>query len=765
MPGPVKILVVIAAIVATAVAFTFVGYRLGDSRLSTGVSAVDMAKVGARTSMSRAYRGARVDPIWLPDGDRFVYNASDKGAPRFMLVDPTTGEEESLSFPPEIRAQAEALAVVGDEGGEAAPFPPKRFSYVDEETVEFVYGGRLLRYQLEAQELTPVVELGAGGPDPLVPQVATRSFPMVWPNQREQLSPDRAYVLSLDDDDLHLRNASGARTSIAPRGEEFFDWGLNDAKWSPDDRYVMVPYVDSRGVAKAPVVDWLDMTAPVRRYPYPTLVGESMKFGAVLFDVETGAARDVEFEPETYVTALTWRPDSSELLISSLSRDARTIKVLAVDPDTGRVRTIMTEESDTYIIYPPNFIFRGGPDFHLSRDGTSFLWVSEKTGFRQLYLHSLEDGAGRALTDHPFDVASIGGFSQDGERVLYTALSNPERPYDIHVHAVEIAGGESVRLSEADGQHAIELSPSGRYFVDKYSTTAHPPIVELRSFGGDLVKTLSVGKRPPGAALIAPVPEHFSALAADGETTIHGVIYKPSDFDPSKTYPVIDSIYGGGFVNNVPHRFDSPNPFFGRNFPEFGFIVVAVDARGTPGRGKAFKDMARREFGQFEIADHVAAIKAAAAERPWMDIDRVGIVGHSYGGYFTIRGLLQAPDFYKVGVASGVPEMDKDMSSIATEAFSGLLEGTEEELAAISNAAIVDRLEGKLMLVVQTSDVNTPAHGAIKMVNALTDANKPYDLLLLPGANHAFRGSNHRRYFYERVGAYFQEHLAGGAEE
>ncbi|MEM8985394.1 MAG: DPP IV N-terminal domain-containing protein [Pseudomonadota bacterium] len=639
------------------------------------------------------------------------------------------------------------------------------FSFVSDSEIEFFYDNRPIHYNLETETAGFVSPLATEGEDPLAIKVVKESFPQVWSDQKERLSPDRRFVLSFDEENLFLRGADGEITTIAPNGPENVDWMLNDSYWSPDSRYVLVTQLDTTATDKTPVVDWKDWTQPIDYLPYPSVVGELMHFQSLFYDVETGETQTFDFPAEHYIKPVQWLPDGSAFVFAALSRDALTIQILLWSPETGEMKTALKEESETYIIYPPNLMFRlngyAQAAFSFLEDSEHFLWISERSGFRQIYLYHIEQGLIRALTDHPFDVMTVDGFNKQTGQVIYTAQSNPERVHDIHVHTVNWKGGDSKRLSTADGQHEVKVSPSGQFYIDKYSTTDHPPIVELRSVGGELVKTLSVGKRPIGADLIAPTPEHFSALAADGKTTIHGVIFKPSDFDPNKKYPVFDGIYGGGFVKNVPYKFDSPHPFFGRNMAELGFVIVAVDARGTPARGREFKDMARKQFGQFEIADHMAAIKSAAKDRPWMDTDRVGIVGHSYGGHFATRALLQAPDFFKVGVASGIPQLDEGGSSIASEAFTGILKPGDPKFAEIDNNAIADQLKGDLLIVIQTSDVNTPMHGPVKLIDALTSANKPYDAIILPGANHAFNGSNHRRYFYERVGAYFQEHLGG----
>ena len=558
--GVIKILGFIAAGAAVCGFFAFAGYKIGASRLASGVSAVDMAKVGMRMSLSTAYRGARVNPIWAPDGDRFVFNAAEDGGVKFRLADPTTGSVTDFLDEAPLKRALSGLLEQPVSGKE---FPFTEFVFTSQNTIEFVYDDRRIEYDIAAERARFVAPITADEADPLALNVVRESFPQVWSDQKERLAPDRRGVLSLDDDSLVYRRASGEETAIAPKGPAFTDWVLNDSHWSPDSRYVAAVQVDTSGVAKAPVVDWMNISEPVEYHPYPTVPGDIMTFRGLIYDTESGTARAIAFERETYVKPLSWLPDGSAFLYAVLSRDARRIEILAASPDTGEVRTILSETSESYFIYPPSFLFRGGPDYMLFPDGEKFVWISERTGFRQLYLYGMDGRLIRQLTDHPFEVATVDGVNPQTGDILYTARSDPDRPYDIHVHAVNAAGGQSARLSEEPGQHEIAVSPSGRFYVDKYSTTAHPPIVELRSSDGELARVLSFGERRLGADYMAPPPEHFSALAADGETIIHGVIFKPSGFDPNRKYPVINGIYAGGFINNVPHKYDSRHPFSG----------------------------------------------------------------------------------------------------------------------------------------------------------------------------------------------------------
>ncbi len=749
-----RLLIVLVTLCVVVVA-VYSGYRIGSYRLDTSVPAVKMAKLGLRRTASTAYEGARVKPVWLNDGQRFVYNKGSTKKPDFQLVNPETNTSEPFLNDDQL---IDALSLLFKKDIPKNPFPFERFSFVNDNEIEFIYLKHRVSYNIDSGVAEFVSNCNPEDDDPLYEGVARSAFPEVWGDEKERVSPDRQWVLTADPYNLFIRSREGDIRRLTDSGIQFAEWNLKYARWSPDSRFVVTARIDNRKSGMVPVVDWNKVDASVKYVRYPMAKHDLMRFHAAIFNIETGQKVNIDIGEEQYLRILRWLPDSSELLFALLSRDTKTISFKAVSPHSGNTRTLLTEVTDTFHMFPPNFIFRHGPDFHLLEDEKHFIWISDKSGYRQLYLYNLKGGLVRQLTNHPYPVASYGGYDAKSKAVLYTAHSDPERPYDTHVHTVFLDGGENDRLSNAPGQHSIKVSPSGRFYIDKFSTTADPPVVELRRSDGELVSVLSKGKRGINARFLAPRPEHFSALAADNKTTVHGVIFKPSDFDPDKKYPVIDAIYGGPFLNYVPYTYDARVPFFGKGLPELGYVVVVVDARGTPGRGKAFKDMVYGKLGQFEIFDHVAAIKSAAETRPWMDISRVGAMGHSYGGYFSVRALLQAPDFYKVAVASGIAEKSRYEVGMAIECYLGLHRDNPGQFLAASNASLAENLRGKLLMVALTSDVNTPLHFTFQLIDAFIKHRKPYDLLLMPGANHHFKGTD-RRYFLEVAAAYFQEHL------
>jgi dipeptidyl aminopeptidase/acylaminoacyl peptidase len=285
-------------------------------------------------------------------------------------------------------------------------------------------------------------------------------------------------------------------------------------------------------------------------------------------------------------------------------------------------------------------------------------------------------------------------------------------------------------------------------------------VVELRSAEGALIQVLSRADIGELIELGWRPPEEFIAPAADGTTELYGILYLPNDFDPTRKYPVVEYIYGGPQVINVPHTFAPKEGY--RALPQalaqLGFAVMIVDGRGTRGRSQAFHAYSYGSLGQTVIPDHVAALRHLGAERPYLDLTRVGIFGISWGGYNTLRAMLLAPDVYHVGVATNpVVDMDDHFGEWA-EGVMGLRQENREGYEEASNPAVAGNLQGKLLLIHGTSDTNATFSATMKMVDALTDAGKPYDLIILPEQNHHPAGTR-EGYWIEAVKRYFVEHL------
>jgi dipeptidyl aminopeptidase/acylaminoacyl peptidase len=323
---------------------------------------------------------------------------------------------------------------------------------------------------------------------------------------------------------------------------------------------------------------------------------------------------------------------------------------------------------------------------------------------------------------------------------------------------VNLKGNGFTRLTEARGQHEIRIAPSRQFFLDTHSSVDRPPAVELRRADGELLQTLAIADVAGLEELLWTSPAEFVVKAADGKTDLYGVLYKPFDFDPGKQYPVIlrshraeRTFLGSGERETAP--------VWPQALAQLGFITFEVDVRepALSWRGGEFDRVTAGTIGRYEVSDYVATLTGLAAERPYMDLSRVGVFGGSYGGYHAIRALLQAPEVFHVGVAVAAIT---DSYGHPNFYVLGSPEGNEEAFEEASNLSLAGNLRGKLLLVHGTHDTSVPFSHAMKMADALTRAGKPYDLLVLPGWGHWYPDTEQwERYRLEAYRRYFEEHL------
>jgi dipeptidyl aminopeptidase/acylaminoacyl peptidase len=582
-------------------------------------------------------------------------------------------------------------------------------------------------------------------------------YPIRVPDIMEVASPDRRWLATERDGNLWLRStADGRAQPLTADAIEDFGWSVAGASWSPDGLRLAALKADARGVAKVPVLHWLKPTEEVWWLPFPKVGGAMIRSEVHIVDVSSrrDVRADLGDETDHYLSLIGWTPDNAELLLYRMARDMKRLDVIAVEPATGKARTVLTETQPTFI---KNIASNPGwrDLFTLLEDGKRFVWISERDGWDHLYLYSLDGTLIRRLTSGSWPVLRVVATDPKNGWVYFTGHAE-RRLYDTHVYRVGLDGQGFKRLTEGTGTHAATFSPSKRFFVDVHSNVDRPPATELRTADGTLIRTLATAD-PGGLREVGwRPPEEFVAKAADGKTDLHGVLIKPFDFDPARKYPVVEYIYGGPQTVNTPHA-------FGQGFvkeqaiAQLGFVVLVVDARGTTERGKAFQDVVYGRFGQQEIPDHRAVLKQLGAARPYLDLTRVGILGGSWGGYMTIRALLTAPESYHVGIATFPVGDLYDHAAAAIEAYMGLLHTNRAGYDSASSLRLAANLQGRLMLIGGTSDVNATFSATMKLVEAFTRADRPYDLRVFLEQNHTLTGFED--YWQETVREYLVKHL------
>ncbi len=665
--------------------------------------------------------------FWTGEGDRFWYRPASG---RFVLFDGAPRQE--LDLPCEWIAWA---------GG----------------AVEYAHDGR--RWRLDLARRT-TADLG-----PLLPEAS-----------RSDISPDGRWYACARAHDLWLAG-EGGEVRLTGDGTPEDGYGLPrpfgetsplQAAWSADGRLAAVR-VDTSHARR---FQWLQSVVPgrpvVHSYPYP-LPGDPdvpMARIEIFADGRRVAVTEPRF-PTVVPLHVWWHGD--RLLVLTQPRGYQGAWLGEVDPATGALTTLVEEKSDVrfdlhaYQSLPVTSWRRDGSrlDIHVSphnvrllRGGRDVLWYSQRDGWGHLYLGD------RRVTEGRFMVHEVLHTDDATETILFTAGGRePGRdPYYRHLYRVGYGGGRITLLTQEDCDHAVSISPSGRWFVDVRSRVDMPPVVELCAVDTPDRRVLEQVEEPADYVR----PERFRAKSADGAHDVYGILIFPRDFDPARRYPVVDDVYPGPHNIHTPKAFPLPggDPQFRRAqaLADRGFVVMMMDGTGSAMREWAFQAPVYRNLRHSGgICDHVAALRQLGETRPYLDLDRVGIDGISAGGYMAARAILDFPDFYKVAVsAAGNHDVRRD-KAVWVERYQGLL--TEESAARYAeqdNATHADRLVGHLLLACGDIDDNVHPGCTLALADALLKAGKPFDLLVLPNHRHPLRNDPE---YVRRVHDYFVRHL------
>ncbi|MGD0696166.1 MAG: DPP IV N-terminal domain-containing protein [Terriglobia bacterium] len=707
-------------------------------------------------NLDKLVRPADITPHWVEESDQFWYRkpGADK---EFVLVDAAKNTRG-----PAFDHTKLAAALSSSAGKE---YRPNRLPF---DTFEFVEKGTAIRFVAEEQQWT--CDLASY-------KCKREKVPAIG----ESVSPDGKWSALVDHYNLFVRNVStGTLVQLTRDGEKSWDYatplpssdlmirqGTEDVKqgaaafWSPDSTKFVTYRIDSRNAGRFATLQFVppnELRPKVFTYVYP-LPGEVVPTAApIIFDLPSGKRIDVETDPlEIYFQDgpdFTWFKDGKRFHYMFQSRGYKRSEFRVVDAETGKQHTVMGEESE-------NYIDPGENSAQIVKEGAEILWTSERDGWNHIYLYNGETGQlENQVTKGSWPVRRIAHVDEKARQVYFLAGGREagEDPYLTHLYRVNFDGTGLKLLTGEHGNHAVNVSPDSKYFVDNYSRPDLPGEARLcNSTDGSLIQTL---EKPDVDALMKmgwKFPEPFEGKAADGKTDIYGLIWRPTNFDAAKQYPVIEQIYTGPQGFFVPKTFASAISG-GRGLQaiaELGFIVVMVDGRGTTGRSRAFHEYSYRNLGGV-FDDHVALIRQMGAKYPYMDLNRVGIYGTSAGAYGAAHAMLVHPEFYKVCVSiSGDHDARLD-KAWWNELYQGYPLG--KDYAEQSNVTMADRLQGHLLLVHGDVDNNVNPVETMRFADALIKANKDFDMLLVP---NMFHGEGRNLYLVRRRWDYFVHHLLG----
>jgi len=739
------------------------------------VTAADYARAEKflAASVTPLVVGGTVTAAWLPD-DRFTYRNTTAAGVEFILVDPVK-KTRARAFDHEKLAAALGAAAGGTFDPAKLPFQAIELS-ADGKVVSFDHESK--RYSCDAlgTKCTATGEARApqapGGRGGMAGRGGARPSAVT--------SPDAKRAVFIRDWNLWVRDlATKEEKALTTDGVKNFGYATDNAGWvssdraivlwSPDSKKVATFQQDERKVGDMYLVETKAGHPVLKEWKYP-LPGDAevAMLHRVIIDTESGKIVRFQMPPDFHramlgdnfsVSDMRWNPEGTQLAFVSTSRDHKKATVRVADTLTGSVRTVFEETEKTH------FESQGG--WQVLWATNEIVWHSQRDGWGHLYLYDMATGALKnQVTTGEGPVMQIVRVDEKA-RVVYFGANGREAgqdPYFRHFYRIGLDGKGYAALTPESGDHNIQLSPSGRFLVDTFSTCENPPVVVVRDAAGKLVmplekadisKLLAAGWKPP-------VP--FSVKARDGKTDIYGMLFRPTNFDPNRKYPIINNAYPGPQSGSVGSRAFTAARGDKQALAELGFVVVSIDGMGSgPGRSKAFHDAYYGAMGRDNtIPDQVAGMKELAKRYPWIDIDRAAIWGHSGGGFIAADAMFREPDFFKVGISESGNHDQRIYEDDWGERYQGLLvkngDGTDN-YAAEANQLQAAKLKGKLLLAHGLMDNNVPPYNTLLVVDALIKANKDFDLLLFPYQAHGFGADSN--YMMRRRWDYFVRWLLG----
>jgi dipeptidyl-peptidase-4 len=507
--------------------------------------------------------------------------------------------------------------------------------------------------------------------------------------------------------------------------------------WSEDSKKIAYLEVDESGVDVWKRARYEAEGSSLAEQRYPAAGRPNAKVRAGILDVASGKTRWLDLGQDVeYIARVDWSPDSKSLAIQVEPRNQKEVRLLMAEPESGRVRTVFIEREDTYVN------LHG--DFRFLRDGR-FLWSSERTGLRQLFLYDPRGNLLGQVTRQDSPVLALKGVDEE-ERVLFFSAA-ARGGLECRLYRQAIAGGEAVSLTPSEGWHSTLMSEDARFYADIHSSLSGPPRATLHDASGRELAVLEENPTPELDRLLRSNPEFLQVRAADGHTQLNAVMTKPPDFDPSRRYPVLMYGYGGPGGQEVANRWSGMIPW-DQFLADHGYIMFSVDPRGSALRGKVFEEEIYMRMGVVEVEDHAAAV-AYLRSLPYVDAARIGIWGWSYGGSLVLMSLLATEDLYRCGIAVA-PVTDWHLyDTHYTERYLGLPEENPEAyLAASPLAQDPAEISEALLLVHGMADDNVFLDNTLAMTARLQEAGVPFELMLYPGKTHLIGGKTAKRHLY-----------------
>jgi len=707
-----------------------------------------------------------VRPNWLT-GDRFWYRDAGPDGFRFVIYDAERGTRHPAFDHEKVAA---ALSTAAGKSYTAAhlPFTTFEFSH-DEKSISLQLKGQEWNCDLQADRCAAVAKPAKGEAAP-----------------PEELSPDGKHAAFIRDYNLWERDvASGKETQLTTDGVKDFGYATDNAGWihsdrpillwSPDSKKIATFQQDQRGVGEMYLVETKVGHPVLQAWKYP-LPGDAVvtTIQRVIINLAGPKVIRLQMPPDQHRSTLCddvecrgsnwddveWSADAKHLAFVSTSRDHKDEHLRVADAETGAVRDVLEEKAATQ--YESGW---GRVNWRYLPESNEVIWFSERDNWGHLYLYDLATGQLKhQITTGDWVVTQLLRVDEKN-RLLYFLANGRERgenPYFAHLYRIGFDGKDLTLLTPESGNHAVSFSKSGRYFVDDFSKPDVPGVAVVRYDSGKLLSTVAKTEISQLLATGWQPPTPITMKARDGVTGIYGLMYKPTHLDPAKKYPIVNNIYPGPQGGSVAYWGFSPARGDCQALAELGFVVVQIEGMGNPGRSKKFHDFYYGNMGDNTLPDQIAGMKELAGRYSWIDIDRVGIYGHSGGGYATADAMFRYPDFFKVGISESGNHDNREYEDDWGERYQGLLVKNADGSSNYDDQAnenLAKNLKGHFLLAHGTTDDNVPPYNTLLVVDALIKANKDFDLLLLPNQHHGY--GSETLYMTRRRWDYFVRYLLG----
>lgn len=709
-----------------------------------------------------------ITPNWIEWSSSFWYLKTSREGKQFILVD-TKNRIKKFAF--DQTALAKTLAAISNNQIDPSNLPFSSITFTNGD-IRFSAFNKTWQCNLQSYNISEVSsdkDAGIG----------------------ESLSPDRSMAAYVHDYNLWIRNiTTGKKYPLTANGSKDYAYAtrsdtvlhpisqirLNEtpepyAAWSLDSRRIATFRMNQSSVTPLNLLQYVpDNGSRPRPWTYRfAMPGDKYvpMYESVVIDVLDKKVVPIVYKTQLEVSlmdtdndVLQWWSDDSQVLYSLYAdRAEKALHLLKINPANGKTEEILNESGPTYV--EANLDYASSPNTKILKNG-DIIWLSEKSGYSHLYLYDKNGRQKNAMTSGDWVVRTLLFVDENSSLVYFTAGGKEpgQDPYFRHLYRTGLNGSGLTLLTPENADHDIQMAPDRTVFLDTYSRVDLPPVSVLRDLNGNVIMNLEKGDIKKITDMGWKPPERFRVKTLDGKTDLYGLIFKPANFNSSLKYPVVEAVYPGPYnivtAKSFPADLSWVNKIFWRAqaVAELGFIVFTMDGPGTAYRSKEFHDASYGHLGDVGgLADHVNGLKQLARDRPYMDLSRVGMFGHSAGGLMTAQALLTYPEFYKVGVASSGDYDSRYYGSYWGEKYEGLESNYTEQITTLK----ARDLKGKLLLVTGDLDDNVNPCMTMQLVDAFIRANKPFDLLVMPNENHDL---SYEPYYLQRLFGYLLENLA-----